>query len=45
MYQRGFMYFVQLAYKLHSEGKRPLDELIKEMIKLRAEGKPHGIHV
>jgi predicted metalloprotease with PDZ domain len=44
-YQRGFMYFVQLAYKLHNSGKRPLDELITDMIKLRATGKPHGIHV
>lgn len=44
-YQRGFMYFVQLAYKLHNLGKRPLDDLIREMIKLRAANQPYGIHV
>uniref|UniRef100_A0A093V2Y7 Peptidase M61 catalytic domain-containing protein n=1 Tax=Talaromyces marneffei PM1 TaxID=1077442 RepID=A0A093V2Y7_TALMA len=44
-YQRGFMYFVQLAYKLHNSGKRSLDELMREMIKLRATDKPHGIRV
>ncbi|EED15753.1 conserved hypothetical protein [Talaromyces stipitatus ATCC 10500] len=44
-YQRGFMYFVQLAYKLHNLGKRPLDDLIRKMIKLRAANQPHGIHV
>ncbi|KAF3391054.1 hypothetical protein DPV78_011115 [Talaromyces pinophilus] len=44
-YQRGFMYFVQLAYKLHISNKRSLDELIREMIKLRAADKPHGINI
>lgn len=44
-YQRGFMYFVQLTYKLHTPYKRSLDELIIEMIRLRAVDKPHGIHV
>ncbi|KAL1981355.1 hypothetical protein VTN96DRAFT_2746 [Rasamsonia emersonii] len=44
-YQRGLMYFLQLACQLHREGKRSLDDLILEMIRLRAAGQPHGIKV
>ena len=39
------MYFVQLANKLRNLGKRPLDDLIRKMIKLRAANQPLGIHV
>lgn len=44
-YQRGFMYFLKLASKLHREGKRSLDDLILEMVRLRTAGQPHGIKV
>ncbi|MCJ1386607.1 hypothetical protein MMC17_009733 [Xylographa soralifera] len=44
-YQRGFMYFMKLAYQLHHSQGRSLDQLIIEMVKLRLTGQPHGIRV
>ncbi|CAN8103297.1 unnamed protein product [Discula destructiva] len=42
-YQRGFMYFLQLAYQLKKAGKRSLDDLTMEMVALRNRQEPHGI--
>ncbi|KUJ09670.1 uncharacterized protein LY89DRAFT_690119 [Mollisia scopiformis] len=44
-YQRGFMYFMQLAYKLKKANARSLDNIILDMVDLRRRGKPHGIIV
>ena len=42
-YQRGFMYFMKLAYQLHQSKRRSLDALINEMVHLRTTDQPHGI--
>ena len=42
-YQRGFMYFLQLAYQLNKAKKRSIDELMNEMIRLRLADEPHHI--
>lgn len=44
-YQRGFMYFLQLAYKLKMAGTWSLDDLILKMVDLRNCNEPHGIAV
>ncbi|RDW57755.1 hypothetical protein BP5796_12556 [Coleophoma crateriformis] len=44
-YQRGFMYFMNLAYQLKKANARSLDELILQMVGLRNQEKPHGIAV
>jgi predicted metalloprotease with PDZ domain len=44
-YQRGFMYFMKLAYQLKKRKARSLDELILRMVDLRKRKGPHGIAV
>lgn len=44
-YQRGFMYFLRLAYQLKKANGRSLDDLILEMVDLRNRDEPHGIAV
>lgn len=44
-YQRGFMYFMKLAYQLKKAEARSLDELILEMVKFRHNGTLHSIAV
>lgn len=44
-YQRGLMYFLQLAYQLKKAGGRSLDDLILEMVDLRKRDEAHGIAV
>ncbi|KAK6221089.1 hypothetical protein LQW54_001662 [Pestalotiopsis sp. IQ-011] len=44
-YQRGFVYFLSLAYQLKKAGGRSLDQLILEMMDLRSRAQPHGIAV
>lgn len=44
-YQRGFMYFLQLAYQLKKAKGRSLDDLILDMLDLRNRNEPHGIAV
>ena len=42
-YQRGFMFFLQLAYQLYRAKKSSLDSLIAEMIRLRLNRQQHHI--
>ena len=42
-YHRGFMYFLRLAHQLHQAGKRSLDDLMHEMVRLRLAGEAHHI--
>lgn len=45
-YQRGMMYFLQLAWKLHvTPGARALEGLINEMVERRRTKRPHTIQV
>lgn len=44
-YQRGFMYFLQLAYQLKQAGRRSLDDLVLELLARRNRDEPHGIAV